>query len=172
MGKNEILSGTRAPGQNFRRPSYFNMGARLGPTGYQNERRRQSAFTFGSNIMTPENSFTASTKKTNRRLIRSGSLGLCDETGNEEIDDLLCLPAKAEVYFEKEKTKQMKEKLSEKSEQVQGLYEQIAELNGTLQGKNAVIANLQEELEDQRQEMKTKEFENETYLETIREYES
>merc|ERR1712113_533884 len=131
--KNEILSGTRAPGQNFRRPSYFNMGARLGPTGYQNERRRQSAFTFGSNIMTPENSFTASTKKTNRRLIRSGSLGLCDETGNEEIDDLLCLPAKAEVYFEKEKTRQMEEKLTEKDIEVQEMYDTIAKLKDIIE---------------------------------------
>jgi len=171
LSKNELLSGT-TKGQNFRRPSYFNMGACLGPTGFQNSRpRRQSAFTFGTNLTVMDSQFVPS-KKPNKRLIRSGSLGLCDETGNEEIDDLLCLPAKAEVYFEKEKTKQMKEKLSEKSEQVQGLYEQIAELNGILQEKNAVIANLQEELEDQRQEMKTKEFENETYLETIREYES
>lgn len=170
--KNEILSGTRAPGQNFRRPSYFNMGARLGPTGYQNERRRQSAFTFGSNIMTPENSFTASTKKTNRRLIRSGSLGLCDETGNEEIDDLLCLPAKAEVYFEKEKTRQMEEKLTEKDIEVQEMYDTIAKLKGIIKEKEIVISNLEEEFEDQRHEMKNLEYSNETLTETVREYEN
>lgn len=170
--KNELLSGTTARGQNFRRPSYFNMGACLGPSGFQNPKRRQSAFTFGTNLTVPMERSAAPSQKPNRRLIRSGSLGLCDETGNEAIDDLLCLPAKAEVYFEKEKTKQMKEKLSEKSEQVQELYEQIAELKGIIQEKDTVIANLEEDLEDQLQEMKTKEFENETYLETIREYES
>jgi len=108
---------------------------------------------------------------TGKRLIRSGSLGLCDETGNDEIDDLLCLPAKAQVYFEKEKCKKMENQLTEKTEKMDLLYEMVSELKGIIQEKDCEINKLEEDVEDQRQEIKTKEYENETYLQTIREYE-
>lgn len=171
LASDELLSGTTGPSFKApcRRPSYFNIGSNLGPTAATaGPPRRQSAF-CRSFIQTPSSSESNSNMP--KRLVRSGSLGLCDETGNEELDDLLCLPAKTQVYFEKEKSRKMEEQLSEKSEEVQELYAMVAELKGTLKEKECEISKLEEDVEDQRQEIKIREYENETYLQNMREYE-
>jgi len=174
----QLLSGNSTRKPNCRRPSYFNMGSTLGPSTFSGPRRRQSAFTLGNSFAVMENPAGSDVRPKNKRMLRSGSLGLCDETGNDEIDDLLCLPARVQVHFEKEKSKQMEIKLSEKSGEVAQLYHIIEEKNGIIEEKNGIIeekeheiCQLEEDIEDQRQEMKTKEYENETYLQTIREYE-
>lgn len=173
LSHNQLLSGTTASREpNCRRPSYFNMGSRLGGSSAfsADSRRRQSAFTLGHTLQVMENPSTQQ-QKMPKRLIRSGSLGLTDETGNEEMDDLLCLPAKVQVHFEKQKTKKMEAQLNEKSGELEDLRSLIEEKEGIIQEKNHEINKLEEDIEDQRQEMKTKEYENETYLQTIREYE-
>lgn len=175
LSTDQLLSGTTMSKEpNCRRPSYFNMGSRLGPTiASAGIRRRQSAFVGKSTLSTqPESgSLKGFRDFKGQRLIRSGSLGLTDETGNDEIDDLLCLPAKVQFHFEKQKSKEMEAKLSEKSAEVQELYAIIEEKTGIIAEKDYEISKLEEDYEDQRQDMKTKEYENETYLQTIREYE-
>lgn len=172
LASDELLSGTTGSFQapTCRRPSYFNIGSNLGATaGTSGPVRRQSAFC--SSFLQNSTASLDSNSNMNKRLVRSGSLGLCDETGNEELDDLLCLPAKTQVYFEKEKSRKMEEQLSEKSGEVQELYGMVAELKGTLKEKDCEINKLEEDVEDQRQEIKIREYENETYLQNMREYE-
>jgi len=71
----------------------------------------------------------------------------------------------------KKKSRKMEEQLSEKSGEVQELYAMVAELKGTLKEKECEISKLEEDVEDQRQEIKIREYENETYLQNMREYE-